>query len=81
MTEFDVEHVKREFEDEKKTLAKEAEGHAYRYLRAATEAILKNPSFAPLTEPSRVSLVAAFMVSTALAEIAIEVKGVSISVA
>lgn len=80
MTEFDAEQLKREFEDGKKALAKEAEGHAYRYLRAATEAILKNPSFAALSEQSRVSLIAAFMVSTALAEIAIEVEGVSISV-
>lgn len=78
MNEFDAERVKRGFEDEKKALAKEAEEHADRHLRAAAEAILKNPSFAALSEQSRVSLVAAFMLSMALAEIAIEVDGVSI---
>jgi hypothetical protein len=80
MTELNDEYaklLKRQYEDGKKALAREAWTDAYRCLRAAKESILENEAYATLSEQSRVCLAAAFMVSMALAEIAVEVKGLS----
>jgi hypothetical protein len=70
---FDDEFMRREAEERKKAMEKEVEERVHRYLRVAAEAILKNPSLAALSEQSRVSLVAAFMVSAALAEVGLSV--------